>query len=284
MKHFLFIAISLIFGQSIIAQTIPVFPAKKVPPKPVVKHVTTNTTAIPSNKFILKIICNTEAKIMVDGEMKGVAKPGIVFKIGLDRGVYRIEVFSLKYKSIYAIKETYRVENNFDQDLWPVELKELEKKLIYEEFKKIIESCLLSIYKGSIGDDHFIENVNVISNYGNEILFENRYEYILNKKNYVNRVFEFHIDLSDIVNFEFKEVDPENIKYEGTNRELLLTVVEGRSFFVERDLVNDKYSKQDNLKYINIVIRAECESDLNSKLNVYFKTMQSEFIHFRKED
>lgn len=273
-KHFLLIVIGccLVMGNS--AQVLPTLnskpqtpPVKKEPPKPASKP----SSVVPSNKYILKILCNSEAKISVDGEVRGTAKPGVIFKLALQKGMYRIEVFSLKYP-VYDIKETYRVENNYDQDLWNVDLKEMEEKYIAEGLANIINSCLLTSYEGVTNteyDFHISVSNSIIANANNIVMVHSSVQNAKNSGIYSNSTSKYEIDPTGIYAFYIESEKPGNVKYSGTSR-LLYLIGKGRYEYNEK--IKGSHSEND-ITHFSIPIKAGCESDLRRRLEAYFLSL-----------
>jgi len=70
----------------------------------------------------LKVICDTDADLFVDGKKSASVKAYETYQIPFDRGVYDIKIVSLKTPE-FEMLQSYKVINTEDQDIWRVALK-----------------------------------------------------------------------------------------------------------------------------------------------------------------
>lgn len=88
-----------------------------------------------TNKFTLKLTCNASAKVLIDGDDKGIVVSGTFKKILLNKGKYKLTLISTA-NSLDQIRQIYEVNSVNTEDLLEIDLQSLIDERVSAEEQK----------------------------------------------------------------------------------------------------------------------------------------------------
>jgi len=276
MKLFVFLSLYIAAIIKLQAQTVPVFPAKTKANEPAQSK---NTKATSVKKIdpksvkstaSLKIMCDVDAKVYVDGEYKSDVKPGIAYKLPLDKGIYQIKIVSARFNNVVQIRDGYKIENSDQQDYWNVNLGTIERASRADQLVRILKDCMPDYYSGPTQGKYSISTKQALSVSDATITFARNAQLFDDEKKLFGNMTEMNVIIgASITGFEIKkDLNSELKKNTFNTTQAVILLGKGRFIFTDQFYPENNSDKASG--EVLIYIRDYCADELEKKLKAFF--------------